>query len=142
MLLLKGDAMAVIQPMPTKNGSNSLIDFIEELSLKHKNENNRYILPFERAIHLFSLYGPMINYYFKKKSPIFKNLNRIYPGLGEIRTKECRYFIYDTGENGIYIGLHGYEKQSQEIPRNEILKAKGEIQRWNEMYRQTLNHLA
>ena len=129
--------MPKIIAIQTRNNSDSLLDFVSELNEKHKNEANNYSKPLLNAIALFEEFGPMINYYYPKKSPFYKNLNSIYQGLGEIRTNKCRYFIFDTKDEGIWIGLHGYEKQSQDIPRNEIIKAKGEIQLWKENYLKT-----
>lgn len=134
--------MPVIIPLPTRNGSNSFIDFLTKLSEKHHHEERRYSAPLKRIISLFSDYGPMINHYFSKKFPPYKNLNNIVRGLAELRIKECRYFIFDSGEDGVYIGLHGYEKQSQDIPKNELIKAKGEIIKWKQMNPKQNEHLA
>ena len=66
-----------------------------------------------------------------KSFPPFKKLDSLYKNLGELRTKKCRYFIYKC-DKFEWIGLHGYEKQSQDTPNNEIIKAKGEIRLWLE----------
>ena len=122
--------MPTIEALETKGGSNSLTDFINELAVKHRGQEHRYVQELKMVVRQFTEFGPRMNMMMSRKFPPFKSLHSIYPGLAELRTKKCRYFIYDTGLNGLWIGLHGYEKKSQDIPRNEIAKAKGEIQQW------------
>ena len=121
--------MAVISPLKYSDGSDSLSSFLEELQSKHKNEEDKYIVPLIKVINDFQLYGPQINLHYSKKFPPYKKLDDIYKNLGELRTHKCRYFIYKC-DKFEWIGLHGYEKQSQDTPKNEIVKAKGEIKQW------------
>ena len=134
--------MPKIVPIQTRGGSDSLFDFIIDLEISHHGQEKQYIHPLKDVIAKFNEYGPQINLMMSRNFPPYRNLNSIYPGLAELRTKKCRYFIYDTGENGVWIGLHGYEKKSQDIPQNEILKAKGEIIKWKENQQQSKNFMA
>lgn len=125
--------MPIIKPLLYSDGSNSFSDFLNELKEKHKNERELYIKQLIDIKDNFEIYGPQINQFGSKNSPPYKNLNTIYKGLGELRTKKCRYFIYNTGKNGVWIGLHGYEKQSNDIPKKEIKRAKEEIKLWKNL---------
>lgn len=122
--------MAVFKPLMFENGSNSLSDFLQELMDKHKNEETKYIAPLINVICDFEKYGSRINLHSSRTFPPYKTIKGT--NFAELRTKECRYFIYHTG-NDIWLGLHGYEKQGNETPRKEIKRAKKEIQTWKEV---------
>lgn len=111
------------------NESNSLTDFLKELSEKHKNEEEKYIVPLVRLIKNFEDKGPGINKEASKNFPPYRKLEEIHKNLSELRTKECRFFLYKIG-NGLWLGLHGYEKQSTDMPRHEKARALGEIKTW------------
>ncbi len=119
--------MAVLTPLEYEDGTNSLTVFLQELMDKHKNEQTKYIAPLVKVLTDFQEYGSRINLHASKKFPPYKTIKGTE--FAELRTKECRYFIYHIG-NDVWIGLHGYEKQGNETPRNQISKAKKEIQLW------------
>lgn len=121
--------MAVLTPLQYEDGTNSLTVFMQELMQKHKNENTKYIAPLVKVLKDFEEYGSRINLHVSPKFPPYKPVKGTE--FAELRTKECRYFIYHIG-NDVWIGLHGYEKQSNDTPRKEIKKAKKEIQLWKE----------
>lgn len=122
--------MAILKPLENDDGTDSLSDFLEDLMEKHKKQESKYIAPLISVIENFQKYGSKINLQSSKNFPPFKTLKG--EDFAELRTKLCRYFIYHTG-NDIWIGLHGYEKHGNDTPRNEINKAKREIQLWQEI---------
>ena len=119
--------MAVLTPLEFEDGSNSLTVFMQELMDKHKNEDTKYIAPLTKVLVHFKKYGSRINLHASPKFPPYKPVKGT--DFAELRTKECRYFIYHIG-NDVWIGLHGYEKQGNKTPPKEISKAKKEIQLW------------
>ena len=119
--------MATLIPLEYGDDRDSLSDFMQELMDKHKNEESKYIDPLVSLIEDFEEYGSRINLHASKKFPPFKTFKG--EDFAELRTKECRYFVYHTG-NDVWIGLHGYEKQGNDTPRKEKNKAKKKIQLW------------
>lgn len=123
--------MVELNPIVYDDGTDSLTNFLEELMDKHHNEEEKYITPLLKVIEDFRKKGPLINLDYSKKFPPFKKMSDIHKDLAELRTYECRYFIYKTGVNE-WLGLHGYEKKSQDTPKNQIKKVKGEIKQWEQ----------
>ena len=119
--------MAVLKPLMYEDGTDSLSTFLQELTNKHKKENTKYIAPLIKVITDFQEYGSRINLHSSRNFPPYKTIKG--REFAELRTKECRYFIYHTG-NDEWIGLHGYEKQGNKTPLKEINKAEKEIKLW------------
>ena len=119
--------MAILRPLEYGDNRDSLSDFIQQLMDKHKNEESTYIYPLVSVVEDFEEYGSRINLHASKNFPPFKTIKGTK--IAELRTKHCRYFIYHAG-NDVWIGLHGYEKQSNETPKKELNKAKRELQLW------------
>lgn len=126
--------MAKLTPVQYDDGTNSLTRFLTELSEKHRGQEELYLAPLIKILKDFEEYGPLINLYHSKKFPPYKELNDIVKDLAELRTYKCRYFIYKIGKFE-WIGLHGYEKQSDQMPKNQKAKVKGEIKKWQEQRR-------
>lgn len=124
--------MAKLDFLKYADGSDSYSDFKQELAEKHHNEEERYIVPLDKVVTDFQKRGPLINKDYSKKFPPYKKLSEIDPNLAELRTKECRFFIYKYDIQS-WIGLHGYEKQGQDMPKKEKTKVKGEIKLWKKI---------
>jgi|GEM_PF-5965680 len=124
--------MAILNFLKYADGEDSYSKFKKELIQKHKNEEEKYIAPLEIVISDFCKYGPLMNKSYPKAFPPYKKLSDIDPNLAELRTKECRFFIYKYDKQ-TWVGFHGYEKQGQEMPKNEKAKVKGEIKLWKKL---------
>lgn len=126
--------MPIIEHL-TKNGNdseNSLITFLKELVDKHPGQDRIYVKPLIDVITEFEKKGPLINKEHKNFIPFKKLEGKKYKGLYELRTKKCRYLLYKI-DNEHYIGLHGFEKKSDDTPKNELERAKGEVEKWRRM---------
>ena len=117
--------MAIFTPIEYEDGSNSFTEFLKELIEKHKGEEEIYIAPLLKVVENFRRYGPEMNKYSSKKFPPYKKLDDILKDLAELRTYQCRFFIYKV-DKFEWIGLHGYEKQSDDMPKSEKNRAKRE----------------
>lgn len=120
--------MPKIQHLET-SGENSLIKFLKELYDKHPGEDRLYVKPLVDIIKEFEEKGPQINKIHKNFIPFKKLEGNKYKDIYELRTKKCRYFIYKDEPN-IYVGLHGFEKKSDDTPQNELTKARKEVELW------------
>lgn len=120
--------MPKIMPL-SFNGKNSLAEFYKELADKHPGQETTYIKPLQDVIKEFEEKGPIINKDHKNFIVYKKIEGNPYKGIGELRTKKCRYFIYKDEPN-IYIGLHGFEKKQNETPKSELERARKETLAW------------
>ena len=111
------------------NGENLLKKFIKDLIKKHPGQQQTYVEPLRQVLREFELKGPFINKYHKNFIPFKKIEGKKYDDIYEIRTKKCRYFLYKDDPN-TYIGLHGFEKKSNETPKHELEKARNEVSLW------------
>ena len=73
--------------------------------------------------------GPLVNKEHKNFIPFKKFKGNKYVGICELRTKKCRYLLYED-DSDTYFGLHGFEKKSDETPKNELEKARNEVAAW------------
>lgn len=121
----------IISPIKYDDGTDSFTNFVNELKEKHKGEEEKYIAPLIKLVKDFQKYGPLINLCYSKSFPPYKNLDDIQKDLSEIRTYQCRYFMYKI-DKFEWIGLCGYEKKGDKMPDNQKIRAKGEIKRWKE----------
>ena len=126
--------MPIIEPLTNLRGEDSLTIFIHDVSKRYKGNSLYLVNKFLKVIQEFKLEGPRINLFHSKNSPPYKSLNSICLDLGELRSNSLRYFIYNTEYDDVWIGLHGYIKQSNTIPKNEIKRAIGEIKLWKLMH--------
>lgn len=120
--------MPKIKPLHV-NGSDSLALFLKELADKHRGQEYLYIKPLIDIVKEFEIKGPLINKEHKNFVPFKKIEGKAYSGISELRTKKVRYFLYKD-EPEVYIGLHGFEKKSNDTPGNELIKAKREKEIW------------
>ena len=116
----------------SKNGVNSLISFLKELVDNHPGQDRLYLKPMIDVISEFEKKGPLINKEHKNFVPFKKIEGKKYKDIYELRTKKCRYLMYKI-DNEHYVGLHGFEKKSNETPTRELDRAKGEIEIWKEL---------
>ena len=112
-----------------ENRRNSLEEFIYDIYDKHPGQNDVYVKPFLKIVEEFLEKGPAINKDHKNFIPFKKFKGDKYSGICELRTKKCRYIMYEEDSN-TYIGLHGFEKKSNETPKNELNKARKEVAAW------------
>lgn len=123
--------MYKITPVEYEDGTNSLTEFLKEIQEKHKGQEEQYLAPFIKVLKDFEQEGPLMNLTHSKTFPPYKKLDSINKDLAELRTYEYRYFIYKI-DKFEWAGFHGYEKQSEEMPKSEKKKVKGEIKTWKE----------
>ena len=112
-----------------ENKNNSLDEFVSELIKKHKGQEKMYVEPLIKVLVEFQEYGCLINKLHKNFIPFKKFKGNNLVGLCELRTKKCRYVMYEDDSN-TYIGLHGFEKKSDKTPNNELEKARNEVAAW------------
>lgn len=112
-----------------ENKPDSLTEFINDLIANHLGQQDKYVVPLVETLEEFEEIGPIINKYHKNFIPFKKFKGKKYDGICEIRTKKCRYIMYED-ESNVYVGLHGFEKKSNETPKNELEKARKEVAAW------------
>lgn len=111
--------MNKIEFFEDENGKSDVLDFLEEIRLKSKNNKN-YRIQYRQImfyINLLKENGSTLN------SNIMKNIDE---DIWELRPGYNRvfYFYYDKSET--YVLLHHFRKKSQKTPKREIVKAKNE----------------
>lgn len=122
----------------TKNGVSSFSEFIKDLVDTHKGQDYKYSIPMITIMKDFQEKGPRINLDHSKKFPPFRRIEGDrYKDIYELRTKECRFFLYKHNPDH-YIGLHGYEKQGNITPKPELEKARKEKLSWQEEQKKKL----
>lgn len=109
--------MNKIEFFEDENGKSDVLDFLEEIRLKSKNNKN-YRIQYRQImfyINLLKENGSTLN------SNIMKNIDE---DIWELRPGYNRvfYFYYDKSET--YVLLHHFRKKSQKTPKREIVKAK------------------
>ena len=112
-----------------ENRPDLLTEFIDELVKKHPGQQKDYVRPLIRILEEFKQKGSVINKDHKNFIPFKRFKGNKYNGLCEIRTKKCRYMLYEDDPQ-TYIGLHGFEKKSNDTPKNELEKARKEVAAW------------
>ena len=119
--------LATLIPIQYPKGDNSLSRFVNWLKKEYgPGESIVHLTLMIKVIKQFEQYGTEINTYIGGTP--FKKLHG-EDKLCELRTKYDRLFIYRL-EQSNYLLLHGYKKQSNKTPNNEIKKAKGEYKLW------------
>lgn len=112
-----------------ENKGDSLELFVNELIKKHAGQEKIYVEALIKIIIEFQLNGPAVNKLHKNFIPFKRFKGKNMQGLCELRTKKCRYIMYEDNSE-TYIGLHGFEKKSNETPKNELEKARNEVAAW------------
>lgn len=112
-----------------ENRPDSFLEFLKELCEKHTGQQKEYVRPIIRTLEEFKQKGPSINKDHKNFIPFKKFKGNKYNGLCELRTKKCRYILYEE-DSDTYIGLHGFEKKSNNTPTKELEKARNEVAAW------------
>ena len=112
-----------------ENRADSLEEFVSTLFKKHVGQERIYVDALIKVIVEFQQVGPAINKNHKNFIPFKKFKGNNLNGLCELRTKKCRYIMFED-DSETYIGLHGFEKKTNETPKTELKKAKKEIEAW------------
>ena len=115
-----------------ENRQDSFMEFVDSLSKKHKGQQTIYVKPLVKILEEFQKKGPSINKDHKNFIPFKKFKGNKYDGICELRTKKCRYILYED-DSDTYIGLHGFEKKSDDTPDHELERARKEVAAWIRM---------